>query len=298
MKKSKTNILNNFFSKNTFYHCYSEGQDKTYIQVINRYIDQPVGKNNKQLVSEMYHVLKQDYRNEYFYKNTLLNKLLLGVHSVNTTTALTEIPIANSKADFVLINGKAVVYEIKTELDNLERLENQINDYYKAFDHVAVVTYNDNVEAVRTRIQNIGKPVGIYALQKSGVLKTIQRPERYCEALDTGVLFRLLRKSEYENVIMDKYGALPETSDFMNSLSIDIIWDILFVVLFIYIAILCMKNIKKLRNIKIDSLSVRRAVITEKQSVKSKDLINRSRNRFVAAKIDDNVTLYAMCSQK
>lgn len=88
------------------------------------------------------------------------------------------------------------------------------------------------------------------------------------------------------------------TKEFMNSLSIDIIWDILFVVLFIYIAILCMKNIKKLRNIKIDSLSVRRAVITEKQSVKSNDLINRSRNRFVAAKIDDNVTLYAMCSQK
>lgn len=88
------------------------------------------------------------------------------------------------------------------------------------------------------------------------------------------------------------------TKEFMNSLSIDIIWDILFVVLFIYIAILCMKNIRKLRNIKIDSLSVRRAVITEKHSVKSKDLINRSRNRFVAAKIDDNVTLYAMCSQK
>ncbi len=88
------------------------------------------------------------------------------------------------------------------------------------------------------------------------------------------------------------------TKEFMNSISVDIIWDILFVVLFIYIAILCMKNIRKLRNIKIDSLSVRRAVITEKQSVKSKDLVNRSRNRFVAAKIDDNVTLYAMCSQK
>ena len=88
------------------------------------------------------------------------------------------------------------------------------------------------------------------------------------------------------------------TKEFMNSISVDIIWDILFVVLFIYIVILCMKNIRKLRNIKIDSLSVRRAVITEKQSVKSKDLINRSRNRFVAAKIDDNATLYAMCSQK
>ena len=84
------------------------------------------------------------------------------------------------------------------------------------------------------------------------------------------------------------------TKEFMNSLSIDIIWDMLFVVLFIYIAILCMKNIRKLRNIKIDSLSVRRAVITEKQSVKSKDLINRSRNRFVAAKIDDSIRVIVL----
>lgn len=55
-----------------------------------------------------------------------------------------------------------------------------------------------------------------------------------------------------------------------------------------------MKNIRKLRNIKIDSLSVRRAVITEKQSVKSKDLINRSRNRFVAAKIDDTIRVIVL----
>ena len=70
----------------------------------------------------------------------MLNKLLLGRHSINTTTALTQIPINKSKADFILINGKAVVYEIKTELDNFERLKNQINDYYKAFSHVCVVT--------------------------------------------------------------------------------------------------------------------------------------------------------------
>ncbi len=84
------------------------------------------------------------------------------------------------------------------------------------------------------------------------------------------------------------------TKEFMNSISVDIVWDILFVVLFIYIAILCMENIRKLRNVKIDSLSVRRAVITEKQSVKSKDLINRSRNRFVAAKIDDTVRVIVL----
>ncbi|MBU5889902.1 sce7726 family protein, partial [Vibrio cholerae O1] len=77
-------------------------------------------------------------RNEYFYKNTLLNKLLLGKHSLNTTTAITEIPINKSKADFILINGKAVVYEIKTGLDSFERLESQIEDYFKAFVNVYV----------------------------------------------------------------------------------------------------------------------------------------------------------------
>lgn len=78
--------------------------------------------------------MKTDYRNEYYYKNTLLNKLLIGKHSVNTTSALTEVNINKSKADFVLINGKAVVYEIKTELDNLDRLECQIMDYYTRFE--------------------------------------------------------------------------------------------------------------------------------------------------------------------
>ena len=45
--------------------------------------------------------------------------------------ALTELPVGDSKADFIMINGRGVVYEIKTDLDNLLRLENQIRDYYR-----------------------------------------------------------------------------------------------------------------------------------------------------------------------
>lgn len=153
-------------------------------------------------------------RNEYYYKNTLLNKLLLGIHSVNTTTALTEFPIAKSKADFVLINGKAVVYEIKTELDNLERLESQISDYYKAFDHVAVVTCIENVENVKKKLDAMKRPVGLYVLQKKGTIKTIRRPEKYIDCLDAEVLYKILRKQEYEQIILKKYGYLPEVSAF------------------------------------------------------------------------------------
>lgn len=78
----------------------------------------------------------------------------------------------------------------------------------------------------------------------------------------------------------------------------DIIWDILFEVLFVYTAVYCINHIRKLYNVNIETLKVEKAIITEKQSLKSKDLINRSRYRYVAAETDNETTLYAICSQK
>lgn len=214
MESGKLNVLNRVFTRNTFRHIIEEGNDIAYASAIKRYIDMPDERMNVELVSEIYNVLRKDYRNEYFYKNTLLNKLLLGVHSVNTTTALTEIPIEHSKADFVLINGKAVVYEIKTELDNLERLESQINDYYKAFDHVAVVTYKDNLPELEKKIAMMGKPIGIYVLKKQGSLSQISVPDKFSNLLDKETLFKILRKAEYEDIILSRYGSLPEVTQF------------------------------------------------------------------------------------
>ena len=214
METNKMSNLNRIFTRNMLRHFMNGKTDNVYATVVKRYICNPNQKKNRQLISEIYCELKNNYRNEYFYKNTLLNKLLLGVHSINTTTALTEIPIAKSKADFVLINGKAVVYEIKTELDNLERLSSQIDDYYKAFDHVAVVTFEKNLLQLQKVLDSIDKPVGIYVLRKNGKLGTIHKPQRYIEDLNKEIIFKLLRKNEYENIITHYYGYLPEVSQF------------------------------------------------------------------------------------
>lgn len=189
-------------------------EDNVYSSVVRCYVNNADQKNNRELISEIYSELKNNYRNEYFYKNTLLNKLLLGVHSVNTTTALTEIAIARSKADFVLVNGKAVVYEIKTELDNLERLSSQIDDYYKVFDSVVVVTYEKNLLQLQKVLDSIEKPVGICVLRKNGKLGTVRKPQRYINDLDKESIFKLLRKEEYEDIIVQWYGYLPEVTQF------------------------------------------------------------------------------------
>lgn len=211
---NKQNVLNRIFSRNMIRQCMDHKPCRTYVRAVEKYVENPEKKSNGQILNDIYIRLNKTYRNEYFYKNTLLNKLLLGVHSINTTTALSELPIANSKADFLLINGKAVVYEIKTELDNLDRLESQIDDYYKAFDHVAVITCDDHVNALQERIKLMKKPVGIYVLSKRGTIKTVRKPEEYRTSLNQEVLFKILRKPEYEHILLNYFSELPAVSEF------------------------------------------------------------------------------------
>ena len=121
-------VLNKFFTKYIFSDLVANHTNNIYRTVVKRYLKDERDRNNGEVISQIYKYMSKNYRNEYFYQNTMLNKLLLGRHSLNTTTALTQTPIGKSKADFIMINDKAIVYEIKTELDNFERLDTQLND--------------------------------------------------------------------------------------------------------------------------------------------------------------------------
>lgn len=212
MDNANSMLLNRFFTQNTFKQVIDEGTSPAYIAAIRRYVVDPTGKTNEECISEIYQHLKKEYQNEYFYKNTLLNKLLLGVHSPRTTTALTEVPVGNSKADFILINGKAVVYEIKTSLDNFDRLDGQIRDYYKAFSRVVVVTSEKNLEDIQRRLQN--SPTGICLLTNKGTLSVRKEPIEYSAGLSKSIMFRILRKNEYEQILLKHFGLLPDVSQF------------------------------------------------------------------------------------
>ena len=114
----------------------------------------------------------------------------MGRHSPRTSTAFTEVPIGDSIADFLIINGKATVYEIKTDLDSLARLDSQLTDYYRAFDHVCVVCGERHLPSLMKRYENT--PVGIVAMTDR---RTKKEPQAYSEALSHEPLFKLLRKS-------------------------------------------------------------------------------------------------------
>ncbi|UYZ22526.1 sce7726 family protein [Mesobacillus jeotgali] len=203
-------ILNRFFTQSIFMDLINNHENSLYDVCIKRYLQDVEAKDNNSLVHEIYKYLKKQYRNEYFYKNTLLNKLLLGKHSINTTTALTEIPVNKSKADFILINGKAIVYEIKTGLDTFERLNSQINDYYKAFKHVCVVTPESSFQKLNDLLSNSN--VGIYVLTDRDTISIRKEPVEDNSKLDHTTMFKLLRKYEFENILQEYYGYLPLTT--------------------------------------------------------------------------------------
>ena len=205
-------ILNRLFTQNVFFDIIHNSDNTTYGTVIQRYVDDTEDKDNGTLISEVYRFMSKAYRNEYFYQNTLLNKLLLRKHSINTTTALTQIPISKSKADFILINGKAVVYEIKTELDTFERLDTQLKDYYKAFDHVCVVISERHFERAVGLLADT--PVGIYVLTRKNTISSKLKKEPIADTsnLDYTTIFKVLHKREFENILLHHYGELPISS--------------------------------------------------------------------------------------
>jgi hypothetical protein len=205
-------ILNRLFTQNVFFDMVHDSDNTTYGTVIQRYVNDVEDKDNGTLISEVYRFMSKKYRNEYFYQNTLLNTLLLGIHSINTTTALTQIPISKSKADFILINGKAVVYEIKTELDTFDRLDTQLGDYFKAFNHVCVVTSECQYERAANLLADT--PVGIYVLTRKNTIssKLKKEPIEDNSSLDYTAIFKVLHKREYEDILLQYYGALPIAS--------------------------------------------------------------------------------------
>ena len=154
----------------------------------------------------IYNVLMLSYRNEYVYKNLIINKILLGRHSLKTATVLNEFRIGKSIADLVLLNGTSKVYEIKTELDSQYRLDSQLADYRKVFEHIYIVTH---VSLADKFAQLANDKIGILALTRNKTLSVIREAQKCTDYLDSSVIIKCLRKQEYTNIIKQFFGEIP-----------------------------------------------------------------------------------------
>jgi hypothetical protein len=165
----------------------------------------------KNVIETAYGYLGKNYRNEYVYKNTLINNILLGRHSLRTANMLNEFKVANSIADILIINGTSTVYEIKTELDSPDKLQKQLEDYRKAFAKIFLVTHFSLASKYKTLLKD--DAAGLLCLSGRFNLTVIKESEEDFSSLNNETMMKCLRKNEYSAIIKQYTGSLPDVSN-------------------------------------------------------------------------------------
>ncbi len=196
---------NCLFTQNVIHKTINNGDFNIFDIIAKSCCARPFVDKYISIIEEIYNYMLYNYRNEYIYINLLFNKLFNG--NLKRKVALTQIPIGQSKADFIFINGKAEVYEIKTEHDSFTRLEKQINDYYKAFNHVSLLTTDKYLFNAQ---KTLPLEVGILYLDSKSKIKVLRKPIENNSHLSHKEIFFLLRKKEFENILKKYYKELPE----------------------------------------------------------------------------------------
>jgi hypothetical protein len=205
--------ISKFFSSSILNQLSKNGRSKSLGKlIIESKLDQICGadENLAACFDLAFSYLQKSYRNEYIYKNTIANKILLGRHSLKTASMLTEFRVGDSKADVLILNGTAHIYEIKTELDSLDRISGQLSDYVKFADYVTVVTSKKHVDKL---VERIPMEIGILVLTDEGRLRSIRKPISCKDQLDRSLIFSSLQQIEYTEIVRRLTGTVPKVSN-------------------------------------------------------------------------------------
>lgn len=147
------------------------------------------------------------HRDEYIYRAAITQKVLMGTHSLRTASMLNEFRIGSCKADLVILNGTATVYEIKSERDSLARLVNQVENYKRVFATVNVIASEGHIQSV---LEIVPKDVGVLCLSKRYRITPVREAENCPSRICPVAVFESLRMAESIAVLQAMGVEVPE----------------------------------------------------------------------------------------
>lgn len=153
------------------------------------------------------------HRHEYVYKSAITHKVLLGKHSLRTAAMMTEFRAGDRKADVVILNGSSTAYEIKSERDKLDRLQEQIAAYIQVFSVVNIISGENHLDSVS---KGLPEDVGILLLTDRFQISTIRDAIENRNRIVPSVLFESLRLNEARQVLElcgTSLPAVPNTEE-------------------------------------------------------------------------------------
>ena len=156
----------------------------------------------------LYRQISINYRCEYVYKDELI-EILIKKYAHSNTVIFNEFRMQKSIVDLAMFNGNSRAFEIKTEYDTTRRLIGQLVDYTRVFQLCYVVIPANMLE---TYEKDIPPYIGIVLMRESGGVLELDeaRPAVENKNIDAGMMMKCLRTKEYENMVIEEFGKLPD----------------------------------------------------------------------------------------
>lgn len=209
---SQLSAISRLFSSAVFHEMAKKGRSATFARLVGQTGFSEDSLSNRATVGDCFDAafaaLKTvGLRDEYIYRAAVTHKVLMGKHSLQTACMLNEFRAGACKADLVILNATATVYEIKSERDSLTRLANQVENYKRVFARVYVIASESHVKGV---IDTVPDDVGVMMLSSRYRIATVReakdRPDRICPA----TLFESLRSAEAGAILKSLGVAVPD----------------------------------------------------------------------------------------
>lgn len=213
---NQLSALSRLFSSSVFREMAQRGRSPLFARLFDQSgLSGPV--LNRKTVADAFEaafsVLRRSgLRDEYVYRAALTQNVLLGRHSLNTASMLTEFRAGSCKADLAILNGTSTVYEIKSDRDSLARLANQLENYRKVFAKIYVIVGEAHVDEVMNSTPN---DVGVMSLARWNRIRTVReaadRPDLVCPVQ----IFESLRIAEARAILKELAVPIPDAPNTM-----------------------------------------------------------------------------------
>lgn len=167
----------------------------------------PQSKFNKFCKLDLHKKINDLLLNDYEGEQVIKYRLFKAFQNSNLVAAY-EIKVKNSRVDFLTINGHTTSYEIKSNLDNLDKLAKQSSDYLSAFEFNNIVIHERHLKRC---IDIIPKSFGVITVDK--VKHTVVRKPIFNKYIHAETQLNLLSKKE-----LKKYYGSTEMKIIMNDL--------------------------------------------------------------------------------
>ena len=196
-RSDKLPIVSRLFSSSVVRELARKGRSPAFARLAAQ-SHLPDTQSNSALVRDLFDeafsmMNTQGLRDEYIYKAALTQKVLLGTHSLQTASMLTEFRVGSCKADLAILNGTATVYEVKSDRDSLSRLEKQVEHYLNVFACVYVIAGDQHLGNV---LDCVPSDVGVLRLNPRFQISTIRYATDRPERTSSEAIFDCIRTNE------------------------------------------------------------------------------------------------------